>query len=338
MRAVHILHLTHSYDIPTNTEQEIYQITLGFSGYLDFIRYIKKNRYEIIHIHSVAKETFGIYAFFAKLYGARVVLSMHNPTVFSYGYILKRLCARFLISHTICTSRYDVRMIDTYHIARKSRRLIVYQGFAEQYKEDMFSKESARSHLYRKMGISFTKNIRIVGTIVADDDKNGIEHLIDAAYLADTYKNLTNTIFVILVRETISESVRTQIHEMKVDGICFIVEHVENPEEYMRAFDIYVSPRVHVGDLYVLITALYMHISCIATKVGDTEELDAYVGAPLVPVRSAKYLTEALMYVIARSKEIVTKIGARPVMLPKKFTEEAERTAINNIYERILKK
>lgn len=335
---MNILHLTHSYNVPTHTNQDIYRKILGFSGYLDFIRYLKNHRYDVVHIHSVKKETFGIYAFLARVHGARVVISMHNPSVFSYGYIIQRLCARFFVSHTICTSRYDLRMIDKYHIAKKSRRSIVYQGFTEQYKEDMFSKESARSSLYKKMGISFTKNIRIVGTIVADDDKNGIEHLIDAAYLADMYKNLTNTIFVILARKNIPENVRAQIHEMKVDGICFVIEYIEHPEEYIRAFDIYMSPRVDVGDLYTLITALYMHIPCIATKVGDTEELDTYVGAPLVPVRSAKYLTEALMYVIARSKEIVTRIGVRPVVLPKKFTEEAERMAIENIYERILKK
>jgi len=226
-------------------------------------------------------------------------------------------------------------MIDRYHIAKKTRRSIVYQGFTEQYAEDMSSKESARSSIYKKIGVSFTKNIRMVGTILDTDEHTGIEHLVDMAYLADMYKNLTNTIFVILARGSISTEVREQIAETKVDGICFIVEFVTNPEEYIQAFDIYVSPRTSVGDLYILIAAIHMRVSCIATKVGDTEELESYVAAPLVPIQSAKYLTEALMYVIARSKEVVSRVGVRPAVLPRKFTQDGERLALSNIYERV---
>ncbi len=333
-----ILHLTQSYTAFLENDQEVYTVTRGFSGYLDYIQHIKKNNYQIVHIHSVENESFGLYAFFAWIYGIRVIVTMHNPTVFSYGYIIRRLCARFFISHTICTSRYDVRMIDRYHIAKKSRRSIVYQGLIELPIKDVFSKESTRSALYKKIGIAFTKNIRIVGTIVDVDEYTGIEHLIDTAYLADMYKNLTNTIFIILCRGIVPAEIREQISEIKVEGICFVLESIEHPEEYMQAFDIYISPRTSIGDLYILIRAMHMHIPCIATKVGDTEELGAYVAAPLVPVRSAKYLTEALMYVIAQSKEIVSRVGVRPSVLPRKFTRDGEQQAILNIYERIGKK
>jgi tRNA-dihydrouridine synthase len=262
---------------------------------------------------------------------------MHNPSIFSYAYILKRLCTRVFISHTICTSASDMSSVDTYHLAKRSRRSLIYTG-VDEISKNMITKEAARSFIYRRLGVSFTKNIRIVGMIMRETKDSGAEYFIDMAYLADLYKNLTNTIFIILHTHPISEDVQTHIDHMGVDGICFVIGSVHNPEQYMHAFDIYVSPRTYLGDMYTILRAMYAQVSCIATKVGDTLELQQYVSAPLVPATSAKYLTEALMYVIDQHKQSLGKINTKTSVFPKKFTQNVEKSTTLDIYKKIFAK
>lgn len=339
-----ILHLTKSYIQKDVLPEDIYTVSSNtslvflFSKYNIFRNFLKNHEYDVLHVHSVASETFGWYAWVARLCGMKVVLSMHNPSVFTYAYVVKRLAARMSISHIICTSRYDMNFVDTYHLARKSKRSLVYEAIDVLDIKDILGKESARSYIYKKLGVSFTKNIRIVGAVINNEHNDGIEHMIDMAYLADLYKNLTNTIFIILSKQKLHQNIHDQIHDSGVDGICFIIEDIENPEQYIKAFDIYLSPRIEAGDLYTVIRSIYAGISRIVTKVGDMKEVEAYVSAPLVPINSAKYLTEALMYVIARDKEVSSRVGVKPSVLPKKFLKDTERHMIGEIYTKVLRK
>lgn len=339
-----ILHLTHSYTLSEFLIDDIYHISQskGFfqllSSYIRFWKYFTRNTYDILHIHSIENETFGMYAFIARCKGLKVVLTVHDQKRYTYVYIIKRLISSFFISHTMCTSKYDMSMLRTYHISKKSERSLVYQGVDEKKENDMYKKDFCRSFIYKKIGISFTKNIRMVGVIVKDNACSGIEHVIDAAYLADLYKNLTNTIFVILSKGKIPEYIYTQIHEQKVEGILFVVDLVENPEQYMKAFDIIISPRLTVGDMNMLLQATYNRIACIATNVGDTKEIEKLLAVSLVPIESAKYLTEALMYVIEHSKHILPKSKKDILIFPHKFTKDFEKSMTEEVYKNSIKK
>ncbi len=335
---MNVIHITNSYTLSDKRGQEIYHAVFSVVDYKSFFHTIRTKKFHILHIHAVKKELFTVYACIARACGLKVVVTLHTPTVFSYGYIVHRLCTRFLYNHTICTSKYIMEHVHKYHLSSRHARSLVYEGVDHKKIDQLPTKDAARSYIYQRLGISFTKNVRLVGTIVDSDMYNGLEHLVDAAYLADMYKNLTNTVFVILARKSISEEVRTQIQELGVEGLCFVVEYVNNPEEYLRAFDIYVSPRTAIGDLYVLLAALYVDVPCIATKVSDTREFEPYVPVPLVPPGSAKYLTEALMYVIKREKPVVFKAGIISSSLPKRFTKEHEKQMLREIYENLSKK
>lgn len=335
---MNVIHIKHSYIFIDKKGKEIYRVKPSFSDYKSFFKFIKSKDFDIAHIHSVGAETFGIYALIARFLGLKVVITLHTPVTFSYVYIIKQLFLRFFYNHVICTSKYISEHVHKYHLASKHSKSIVYEGVNHKKLDHYLTKESSRSYIYKRLGISFTKNIRIVGTIVNSDTENGLEHLIDTAYLADKYKNMTNTIFIILTRESISKDIEEQIKELGVEGLCFIVDYVDNPEEYLKAFDLYISPATRVGGLYPLIYALYVDLPCITTKTLDTLEFAEYVSAPLVPSGSAKYMTEALMYTIKKEKPIVFKAGIKSSSIPKKFTKEYEKQITQEIYEKVTKK
>lgn len=332
-----VLHVIDSYVLKENVpSKDIFRVARGVQDYKRFLAVIELERPDIIHIHSVGYETFGIYALLAQYKKIKVVRTLHEPTHLSNWYVIKQLCGRFFYSHTIVTSKFDMFFVDKFHLAGKGKRTLVYKGVDEKKYIEYPKRDASRSYIYAQLGISFTKNIRIIGTIVQDDFGNGLEHLIDAAYLADKYKNLTNTVFMILSRGAISQEFKDQIAELHVEGICLCIEHIKNPEEYIKAFDVFISPRTLPGDLNILLHAMHLRVPVIATKVGDTKEFEQFVAAPLVPVESAKFLTEATMFVIRNENPLALKNLEKTFQLPKKFSAENEFILTHEIYSKII--
>lgn len=331
-----VLHVTNSYILKGDiSDKNIFHVAKGFQDYRRFFAVLGTVRPDVVHIHSIGSESLGVYAAIARLNRIKVVRTLNSPLHISNWYIVKQIFARFFFSYTICISKFDLLHVDKYHLAAKSKRTLIYKGIDSKKNIEYPKKEASRLYIYKQLGISFTKNIRIIGTIVGDNEGTGLEHLIDAAYLADKYKNLTNTIFIILSRGKVSQEIKDQITELHVEGICLVIENFENPREYMKAFDVYVSPRTKPGDLDTLLYAYYLQVPIIATKVGDTKELEQFVAAPLVPIESAKFLTEATMFVIKNESPALAKIATKNFIFPKKFTLEQEEVSIREIYTKI---
>ncbi len=321
-------------DLETSTSlklQHVHVARKGFSNYKKFRDEVKDTCPDIIHLISVKKNTLGIYAGIAKILRIPVVETLQNPFFNSYWYIAKKIAARFFLTHTICTSKFDLWNVDRLHLARKSKRSLIYSGLKKAHTE-LLKKDAARTEIYKKIGTTFTKKIRIVG-VIADlqDVHNGVEHVIDSAYLADKYKNLTNTIFMILLRNNASQDLRNQIEELNVQGICILVEHVEYPELLIHAFDILVSPRTASGDLHMMLEVLQQKIPAIVTLVGDMEEIAMYMAATPVPPQSAKYLTEAIMHVIKNPSK-------KEYVFPIKYSHEQGVLMLKDVYRKVHKK
>lgn len=333
-----VLQVTHSYILPDVSLEEVYSINRGVQDYKRFLQALKVQKPDIIHIHTVGSESSGIYAFIARYKKVKVIRTMHSPIHFSKWFILKQLAARFFYSYTIVNTRFDLQYIDRFHIASKSKRALIYGGIDQKKSIDHIKKDAARAYLYKKLGISFAKNIKIVGTVIEESSQNGVEHYIDAAYLADKYKNLTNTIFVICSKGKIGKYVYDQIQELHIEGICFVIEDVFDVLDYLKAFDVFVSPRTNAGDLYILLRAYYMRVPVIATKVGDTFEFEQYIAAPLVPKESAKFLTEAIMFVLKNTPPVKLKSTVKEFLFPKRFTCECEENMIRDVYAKVIHK
>ncbi len=333
-----VLHVIDSYVLSEDIlTKDTYRVGKGLQDYKRFLNIIKFNRPELVHIHEVNAETFGMYALLARINKVKVVRTIHTLLSISNWYTVKQLAARFFFNHTIVTSKYDLMNIDKFHIASKGKRTLIYKGVDKKKDVDYLKKDASRLHIYKELGISFTKNIRIIGTIMMNDADNGIEHLIDAAYLADKYKNLTNTVFMILCQGKVSTQVRDQIAELHVGGICLVIENFEHPEEYIKAFDIFISPRSKSGDFNLLLLCSYLHVPMIATKVGDAKEFELEVAAPLVPPQSAKFLTEAIMFVI-KNEVPTSKTITKKHPISKKFTAENEFIVTHEIYNKMAQK
>lgn len=304
---------------------------------------VKSIKPDIVHVHS--SKAGSLCATAARLAGAKVVYTVHGfvfnepMSVFSkYFYLVSELVARFFRNYTITVSKFDLATGRKYHIIPKKKGIAIYNGIDPHKVDSILTKEKARTALYDKMGFTFPKGIRIIGLVANLYPAKGVEYLIDAAYLAERYKGLTNTIFIVIGEGELRKELEEQIKEHNVQGIFFLMGAVPDAYKYLKAFDLFVMPSVKEGFPYALLEVMMARVPFIATKVGGIPEIAEYAQAPLVEPGSAKYLTEKIVDFIANEKPVSRKkVKYIESGLPKKFTQAAMVAEIEGVYGRVRK-
>ncbi len=305
---------------------------------------VKSIKPDIVHVHS--SKAGSLCAVAARLAGAKVVYTVHGfvfnepMSIFKkYFYLVSELTARFFRNYTITVSKFDLITGRKYHIIPKKKGVVIYNGIDPKRVDDILTKEKARAILYEKMGFTFPKSVRIVGLVANLYQAKGVEYLIDAAYLAERYKNLTNTICIVIGEGDLRKELESQIEERNVQGIFFLIGSIPDAYRYLKAFDLFVMPSIKEGFPYALLEVMMARVPFIATKVGGIPEIAEYAYSPLVEAGSAKYLTERIMDFIAHEKPASRKkVKEVESGLPKKFTLEAMVTEIEGVYGRLRKK
>lgn len=304
---------------------------------------VKSIKPDIVHVHSSKAGT--LCATAARMAGAKVVYTVHGfvfnepmSWVKKYFYLVSELAARFFRNYTITVSKFDLATGRKYHIIPKKKGIAIYNGIDPEKSNSILTKEKARSALYEKMGFTFPKGIRIVGLVANLYPAKGVEYLIDAAYLAERYKGLTNTIFIVIGEGELRKELEAQIVEHNVQGIFFLMGSVPDAYKYLKAFDVFVMPSVKEGFPYALLEVMMARVPFIATKVGGIPEIAEYSYAPLVEPGSAKYLTEQIVEFLTNEKPASRKkVKDVESGLPKKFTQAAMVLEIEGVYGRVRK-
>lgn len=317
-------------------------INTEFKAFAQTYKLVKSIKPDIVHVHS--SKAGSLCAVAARLAGAKVVYTVHG-FVFNepmgifkkYFYLISELTARFFRNYTIAVSKFDLATGRKYHIIPKKKGIVIYNGIDPKKVDSILTKEKARAALYEKMGFTFPKGVRIIGLVANLYPAKGVEYLIDAAYLAERYKGLTNTIFIVIGEGELRKELEQQIAESGVQGIFFLAGSVPDAYKYLKAFDLFVMPSVKEGFPYALLEVMMARVPFIATKVGGIPEIAEYSYSPLVEAGSAKYLTEKIMEFIAHEKPAGRKkvVKVEESSLPKKFSLSNMIDEIEGVYGRV---
>ncbi len=306
---------------------------------LETIKLVRAIKPDIVHVHS--SKAGSVCAVAARLAGAKVVYTVHG-FVFTepmgkmkkYFYIISEIISRFLRNYTITVSKFDYEVGRYMHIIPKRKGSVIYNGIDEKKAEHLLGKHDAREVIYRNMGIAFPQNVRIVGLIANLYSAKGVTHLIHAAYLAKRYKNLDNTIFVVIGEGLLRNELEDQIKELELESIFFLVGSIPDAYKYMKAFDVFVMPSIKEGFPYALLEAMLAKVPFIATRVGGIPEIEQYAVAPLVVPGSAKYLTEKIVDFLNAKK--VRKMTLGKSVFPEKFTITYMVNKVEEVYKQLM--
>jgi glycosyltransferase involved in cell wall biosynthesis len=109
------------------------------------------------------------------------------------------------------------------------------------------------------------------------------------------------------------------IIELGLERNVFLLGHVDNAAQYLKAFDIFVLASLSEGLGYVILEAGLVGIPCIATNVGGIPEIiENMVSGILVQPRQPEEITKAINYFVG-NKNIREKCA---MALQKKVSTE----------------
>lgn len=303
----------------------------------NIFRLVRRIKPDVVHLHSSKAGTVG--AVGARLAGAKVVYTAHG-FVFNepmsklkrFFYITSEFIARFFRNYTIAVSKFDLHAGRKMNIIPYKKGEVIYNGIDEVMEKRIHTKREARRVLFEKIGMSFNDDVKVVGLVANLYEAKGVTHLIHAAYLAKRYKDLNNTIFIVIGEGHLRKELEKEIEELDIQTIFFLVGAVPDAYRYLKAFDVFAMPSVKEGFPYALLEAMLAHVPFVATRVGGIPEIEQYSGASLVAPGSAKFLTEAIMDVLNRPR--AKKLDK--MAFPEKFTLRHMVDRIEAVYERVV--
>jgi glycosyltransferase involved in cell wall biosynthesis len=236
------------------------------------VRYIRKNRFRIVHTHSSKAGILGRIA--AKIAGAPVILHTvhgwsfhaHMPKVACSVYILlERVCARFTNGFIVVTNQDEKKGLAAgigkkgqYHSIRSAIPL-------EEFNPTTIDRESIR----KELGIPL--DAHVVGTVGRlSAQKNPLEW-IDVAEMIS--KELPGCFFIMVGDGPLRSQAEASIHEKGLSNQFLLTGIQRNIPQMMSVMDIFLLTSRWEGLPRVIPQAMSMLIPVIATSVDGSSEI-----------------------------------------------------------------
>jgi len=303
-----------------------------FEMYLVF----KKNKFDVIHLNSSKAGVIG--AISAKMAGCKKVVYTAHGFVFNEDIsFVKKIVFLFLewlsflfTDVIISVSEYDKNSAIDSGIVSKNKIIVIYNGVKES-SIDLLPKHEAKDFISKIVDQKISVDTKIIGCISNHYINKGIVYFIKSASLILKRTN-RDLIFINIGSGPEKECIEKAINDEGISDKFKLLGFVDNPEKYLRAFDIYVSPSVKEGLPYSLINASFARVPVVATRVGGCSEIiEENVNGLLVPAKDPEKMSEKLIELI-NNESLLEKLGKHSIFNKEKFSENTMFNDLLKIY------
>lgn len=251
-----------------------------FMAFFEIWKLIKKEKPDIIHLHSSKAGVLGSLA--GWLTGKKVVYTVHGavftaafPAVQRRLFLwIERLTSAFK-DKIICVSKNDKNLWAKYKAAPEDKLVVIQNGI--DLDRRIPEKDEARECLFGVSAPLFEAakgsgpRLKIAGTIANFYPEKGLTCLVQAA--DQILKEKDNLIFVVigdgLQRPLLEEMISARHLQKKF----VLAGRIKNASKIMRAFDVFVLPSVKEGFPYALLEAMLAGVPIVATHTGGIPEI-----------------------------------------------------------------
>ncbi|MDP3799856.1 MAG: glycosyltransferase family 4 protein, partial [bacterium] len=283
-----------------------------FLAFFEILRLYKKEKPDIIHLHSSKVGLLGSIAGF--IYSLR---SKHKPKIIftAHGWIFKeemsrqtRLAAIFLAwlaakfqDKIICVSEDDFNKAIKYKVAPARKLFVIYNAVN---KENFLNREQARAEISKMVSKELLEDDFVITNLGRLYANKGLNYLIDAV------KNIKLNIKLVIFGDGPErDNLELRIRNYELSESVFLVGDKSSAAQYLKAFDAMVLSSTKEGFPYALLEAGMAGVSVIATNVGGVGEIikDGETGVLIEP-KNVKALTESILK-IYNDKEFSQKVS-----------------------------
>lgn len=308
---------------------------------------LRKDRPDVLHVNS--SKIGGVGAFAGRLAGVKnIVFTVHGWAFNENRPFFQKLSIKSLYWMTMFFSHKVITVSEAAKNQAKNwplvgKKIVVNHNGVSP--ETGFSRTNSRLELTRSNpvlkkaieGVSET-NLIWVGTVAELHHIKGHEYALHA--VAECITALKNTdpkkklIYTICGEGEERAKLETLISDLRLEGNVFLMGHVANASQYIKAFDIFMLASLSEGLAYVLIEAGAASLPVVATAVGGIPEVIGDMDSGiLVRSKSSKELGHALLFMVEHPtdrKKFGTALRERVL---KDFSLEKMIANIEKVYE-----
>jgi len=277
-------------------------------AFFELRQLIKTEKPNIIHLNSSKTGILGSFA-------VRLAIS-HKPLAVIYtahGWVLneplnwlkkkiylwlEKLTSKYK-NKIICVSEYDRQIALEYGFPAK--KLATIHNGIDLNNLYFLDRDEEKKILFSKIHNSkfLIHNSIVIASIANLYPTKGIEYLIEAANIANHKSQITNCIFAVIGEGPERLKLENLIKKYNLTDKFFLLGHLKNASQYLKAFDIFVLPSVKEGFPYAILEAMSAGLPIISAKVGGIPEMivDGQNGFLIEP-KNPQQLAEKIAYLL----------------------------------------
>ncbi len=237
-------------------------------AYWEIKRLIKELRPDIIHLNSSKAGVLGALA--AKHTGVKKIFYTVHGFVFNepmadWKKLIYLWAEKFTAKYKnklICVSQFDYQAAITNRICSEDKLIVIHNGINDFH---LLEQETAR----KKLDLPIDKII--IGTVANFYATKGLLYLIQAAKII--IKNYPHLIFVIIGDGQLKPLLQKEIVDANLENNFKLLGVVDKASQYLKAFDLYVSPSVKEGLPFAILEAMKAQLPIVTTNVGGVPEM-----------------------------------------------------------------
>ncbi len=305
-------------------------------AFFDIWRIIKKYNPLIVHTHSSKAGLMGRLA--AKLAGVPIIVHTPHGHVF-FGYfgplktklfiILEKLASRITDKIVALTNREKKDHL-LFKIAEEDKFSVIYSGIELNTLKESSSEE--KQNLKKELGIP--ENSLIVGTAGRLVPVKGPEFLVKASkYIISKYPD---TYFMFTGYGPLEQDLKRKALEMGISDNIIFLGWRDDLAKIISIYDIFVLPSLNEGMGRVLVEAMALGKSIVASNVGGIPDLVIHgKNGFLVPPKNPKELVKYIQ-ILLEDKDKREKMGLTGKEMSLNFSAENMVEKIAELYEELL--
>ena len=306
-------------------------------AFFDIWRIIKKYNPLIVHTHSSKAGLMGRLA--AKLAGTPIIVHTPHGHVF-FGYfgplktklfiIFEKLASRITDKIVALTNR-EKKDHMLFKIAEEDKFSVIYSGIELNIlKESSFEE---KQNLKKELGIP--ENSLIVGTAGRLVPVKGPEFLVKASkYIISKYPD---TYFMFTGDGPLEQDLKRKALEMGISDNIIFLGWRDDLAKIISIYDVFVLPSLNEGMGRVLVEAMALGKSIVASNIGGIPDLVIHgKNGFLVPPKNPKELAKYIQILLEDEKKR-EKMGLAGKEMSLNFSAENMVEKIAELYEELLK-
>lgn len=320
---------------PINSLNRDISMNEDTASFMDIFRMIKRERPDILHLHSPKAAGLGSLA--GKLLKVKkIIVTVHGWSFNEDRPISKRIIIAFFSWLTMLLSDKTILLSEKEYSQAmrfpwiKNSLAIIPLGI----KQPIFlSIDGARQEMGRRIGLDLNEIGRkmILGTITELHPNKGLFYLINA--LEQVLPQNPNLVCIIIGDGEEAASLNLLVKSKKLENNIFLLGYIDNASEYLKAFNLFVLPSVKEGLPYVILEAGFASLPVIATTVGGIPEIvEDMKSGVLVQSKNIRELSHAISFMIEHPNMRREYSANLRESVAKKYSFEKMTSEVSNLY------